>query len=146
MKNALIAAVVILLAAAGVFFIMNNRDDEQPETNNQTQTQTQETTEATENQTETTPQTAAVTIVYTDNGFNPSSYTATAGTLVAIKNESSRVLDFASDAHPIHQDNQELNVGVIDPGETTTFTVQETGTWGFHNHEFENHTGTIKVE
>jgi len=146
MKNALIAAVVVLLAVAGVIFIMNNRDDEQPETNNQTQTQTQDESQPTENETETAPQTAAVTIVYTDNGFSPASYTATTGTLVAIKNESSRILDFASDVHPTHEDNLELNVGGIDPGETTTFTVHETGTWGFHNHEFENHTGTIKVE
>lgn len=88
---------------------------------------------------------ASIVITYTDTGFRLSGNTIQAGETVLVVNESSEMLQFASDPHPQHTDNDDLNVPTLDPGEEETFVVNETGAWGFHNHLNDNHTGTITV-
>lgn len=84
-------------------------------------------------------------ITYTENGFELSSDTVSAGSEIQIINQSSGNLDFASDEHPQHTDNPELNVGIVSPGESITFSISQTGTWGFHNHLNASHEGSITV-
>ncbi|MDQ3065255.1 MAG: hypothetical protein M3Q36_03210 [bacterium] len=86
-------------------------------------------------------------ITYTDGGFEQlsNSRVAVAAT-VLVKNNSSRDLDFASDDHPEHQDNPEFNIGNITSGQEKSFIVNTKGEWGFHNHDFSGHSGTITVE
>ncbi len=86
------------------------------------------------------------TITYTNSGFDKDSYTVNVGEGIEIKNNSSRSLDFASDDHPSHTDNSNLNVGTIAAGQTKIFTIEKAGEWGFHNHLFASHEATITVQ
>jgi len=91
-------------------------------------------------------QSVAATIVFSDSGFSPSKTTVKSGDKVAIKNDSSTDVQFDSDPHPIHTDDEDLNVNEIAPGEVKTFTVSKKGTFGFHNHLNPGQKGTIVVE
>ncbi len=91
-------------------------------------------------------QAAALTIDYSDNGFNPASATVQAGKTVKIANQSKSALNFASAVHPVHDDNSELNLGDIQPGASKTFTPTKKGTWGFHDHYKPGNTGKLTVE
>lgn len=145
MNKVIIAVVALLLIGAGIFFVMNQGEEAEAPTNTQ---QTQENNNADEPE-ETTPptdNTTQVTITYTDDGFSPASYTAAAGATIVIKNDSSMPLDFASDEHPTHTENPELNAGVIAPGGDASIVLDEKGDWGFHNHQFSTHEGSITVE
>jgi plastocyanin len=87
-----------------------------------------------------------VVITYTDDGFTPASVTVKAGTPITVKNESTKVLEFASDDHPDHTDNSELNIGDVPQGSSKTLIINTTGTWGYHNHEHDDDSGRIVVE
>ncbi len=89
---------------------------------------------------------ASVIISYNEDGFSPALSTVKPGAKVLVKNTSQRNLDFASDPHPVHTANTELNTGSIPPASVKTFTASKTGTWGFHNHLRPGDTGTITVE
>lgn len=95
---------------------------------------------------ETTTQTGASTITYSDKGFSPSNITVKAGDLVTVTNNSSSSLQFASDPHPQHTDDADLNVGVIKKGQTMTFIASKIGTFSFHNHYQAGDTGMIIVQ
>lgn len=86
-----------------------------------------------------------VTITYTNDGFAPATYTIAAGGIVTVVNNSSRDLEFSSDNHPTHRAEPELNMSTLQPGQSGTFTVTKTGTWGFHNHLNAQDTGRITV-
>lgn len=152
MKKALIILAVVIVALAGIwYFALRDTDTDNSDTVNTEQTDTtntpsDETPAADEGdeQAETAPE--SVTITYTNNGFSPRSYTVKAGGTVTVRNDSDQVLDFASDPHPVHTDNLDLNAGVISPGQSKTFTPTRTGEWGIHNHENDSHTGTLTVE
>jgi len=87
-----------------------------------------------------------VTIVYTNNGFAKPTLMISAGDTVRVQNDSNNILDFASDDHPTHTKQSALNIGEIAPGENKTFVMDATGTWGYHNHENDAHTGTLIVK
>lgn len=89
---------------------------------------------------------ASATITYSDSGFSPDATTVKAGSTVAIKNASSSVLQFDSDPHPVHTDDTDLNVGTVEVGQTKTFTVTKTGSFGFHNHLDPSKTGKIVIQ
>lgn len=91
-------------------------------------------------------QQAVTTITYSTEGFSPLTLTVNKGTAITIKNSSSSPLQFNSDPHPSHTNNPELNVGTIDAGQSKTFTVSTTGTWGYHNHLNPSQTGSIIVK
>lgn len=152
MRTGVIAAVIaVLILVGGAFALLKNSDkksDSAPTSTNTTQTPPSTTTETqnTEQQATNTENTSASTITYTNNGFSPSTVTVKAGTKITVKNESARLLQFSSDPHPEHTDEDELNMGTISPGKSDTFTVNATGKHGFHNHLNESHTGTLTVE
>lgn len=91
-------------------------------------------------------QPAAATIIYSNSGFSPSKITVKSGDSVAIKNTSPGDMQFDSDPHPVHTDDEELNAGAVAPGQTVTFTVTTKGTFGYHNHLNPSDTGTIVVQ
>src|ERR1044072_69649 len=70
----------------------------------------------------------AATITYSDSGYSPSTITVKSGDTIAIKNTSSSEMQFDSDPHPVHTDDEELNAGQVSPGQTITVTVTTTGT------------------
>lgn len=99
---------------------------------------------STSNDQATAPQTT--TITYTNSGFSPATYTVKTGDTVTVENKSSHDLQFSSDNHPTHTAEPELNMNVLRPGESGTFTVTKAGTWGFHNHLDAQHTGELVVK
>ena len=88
----------------------------------------------------------AATITYSDSGYSPSTITVKSGDTIAIKNTSSSEMQFDSDPHPVHTDDEELNAGPVAPGQTITFTVTTTGTYGYHNHLNPSDSGTIVIK
>jgi len=93
-----------------------------------------------------TTQQASATITFSNSGFTPSKTTVKSGDTVAIKNTSSSDVQMESDPHPAHTDDTDLNVGLVNPGQTKTFTVTKTGTFGFHNHLNPSDTGRITIQ
>lgn len=85
------------------------------------------------------------TITFNNDGFSPAELTVKKGTVVTVKNASSNKLQFASDEHPAHTENQEMNLRVLNAGESETYTANTVGEWGFHDHIEDNLTGMITV-
>lgn len=141
MKNLLIAVVVVLTVALLGFFLLKGTGKKATETENTT-------TNSAQNNTQTSNQngTAGNTINYEAGSFGPAEITVKSGDTVTLVNKSSETIEVNSDPHPTHVNNNELNVGSVGPGETRTFTLTKTGTWGYHNHLNESQTGTIIVQ
>ena len=142
MKTALIALAAIALVAAGAFAI--TRDPNKSNTNPPAPSNT--TTRPPASNPASGTQTAGSTITYSDSGFSPATVTVKSGAAITIKNTSSHEVDFASDSHPVHMDDPELNAGTITPGQTVSITVTTKGAHGYHNHLNPAETGTVVVQ
>lgn len=140
----IVAVVVVLAIAALIAFIFMNQKTSAPQPNNESDATNIEAETPTGEPTDGTPDSA--TITFTDDGFLPSTLTVKAGTEVTVKNDSSRSVQFSSDNHPTHTKQSELNLAVLEPGESATFTPTQTGAWGFHDHLNASETGTLTVE
>ena len=135
--------VVVILAIAGwSVYALQNANDRTPETRN-VEPNTSAPADSTDETT--TTQGESATITFTDDGFTPRDITVQRGTTVTIKNESSESVQFSSDDHPSHRDNSEMNLGTLSPGESTTYTANTPGVWGYHDHLNDSLTGTITV-
>ncbi len=143
-----IVAAVAIVAVGGVvvYALANNAG------NNSSPVKTTNTSSATpdtnKNKTDTansSEQPAGATIVFTDQGFEKSSYTVKKGQRVEVKNQSKTQLEFSSDNHPTHTGEPELNLSVLQPGESASFTPTEVGKHGFHDHLQAQFTGTLTV-
>lgn len=144
MKKGLLIAGIAVLVVGGILIALQlgNKEAEAPSnTGSSSDTQT-----ADENNTNEDDTPDGTTITYLDSGFSPSTYSARAGQAITVRNDSTRTLDFSSDEHPTHTDNTELNLGDIEPGSSETLVINSPGEWGFHNHDFDAHNGTITVE
>jgi len=128
--KAFIAIVVLAGIGAGAFFLAKDKPAVNPVSDRAAAEDSQVT----------------ATITYSSNGFSPTIISVKPGGAVKIVNNSSQTLDFASDPHPFHTDNSELNVGFVASGGAKTFMVTKTGSWGYHNHLNSNDTGHINVE
>jgi plastocyanin len=148
-----VVLVVLVVLIGGVVWLMN-MNNQPVNTNTGTNTTPESTTPANtdnnsaNNQTETTAPSAAetTTITYDGNNFSPAESTVKAGGTVKVVNNSSGQLSFVSDPHPTHTLNSELNVGDVEAGQTKSVTLNNKGTWGFHNHYKSSSTGKITVE
>jgi plastocyanin len=89
---------------------------------------------------------ATVTVTYDGTSFTPAEITVASGDTIKIVNNGEDTVEPASDPHPTHTTNSELNAGDIEPGDSKTFTVTTQGTWGYHNHYSPSEKGTIIVE
>ena len=102
-----------------------------------------------------------VTVTYTDSGYSPGEVVLLIGGTVTFQNESSREMWIASAMHPIHATYPGSGIQKcgtpeaprifdackgIAPGESWSFTFQEHGSWGYHDHLKINNTGKIIVE
>jgi plastocyanin len=153
MKKLIVAAAIILLVGVGVWFLLSRESPDNSTTipeNPNPPAQPQSTEAQNQTQSPTPPATELSTesakITYVTSGFQTSTLTIKAGQSVEIVNQSSQALYFASDPHPAHTQNPELNIGTINPGETKQFMPSAKGTWGYHNHLSANHTGKLIVE
>jgi plastocyanin len=130
----IIAVIGVVVIAGAVWLLTSNKTAESPSApNNQSSEKSNETT-------------ATTTFTYTDAGFNPSTATIKASQTVKVVNNSQKEIKFASNPHPAHTDNPELNTNDLEAGDSTTFTVTKKGTWGFHNHYDPSQGGTLTVE
>lgn len=136
-KAAIAILVVVIIVA--VALMLNKKDDTKTSTNTSSNTTTSNT------KSDTTSAEVAMTITYDGNGFSESASSIKAGQAVKVVNNSTKSLDFDSDPHPVHTDNTELNAGDIEPGQSKTFVIDKTGTWGYHNHLDASQHGSIMV-
>jgi plastocyanin len=141
-RNIIIGLVVVAILVVG-WLLARPKKSEQSATPQPTQSSSSAPSSAATSQNAVT---ATATITYSENGFDPKTVTVKMGETVAIKNDSSDTLQFDSDPHPQHTDNTELNVGVVNPGQAKTVTLNKTGTFGYHNHLNPTDKGSITVQ
>lgn len=141
MNKTIISVPVVIILAVGGFFVFHKSSS-----NNSTTTPNTTTPSTTTPASPSANQTAAATITYSDKGFSPSSVTVKAGDKVMINNTSSQAVQVQSNPHPVHTDDSDLNVGAVGAGKSTTFTVSQKGTFGYHNHLDPAQGGTITIQ
>ncbi len=87
-----------------------------------------------------------IVVTYTDGGFDPAIVTVREGETVRFFNGSSRAMWIASNPHPAHTAypgfDQLSSSGL---GHSYEFTFDRVGSWGYHNHTFDRHGGTVVV-
>lgn len=87
-----------------------------------------------------------LTVVYTNDGYTPKQITVKKGETVKFINMSDRMVWTASDEHPSHNIYPEFDQkSVGGKNSEYTFKFEKVGTWGFHNHAYFQHTGTVIV-
>jgi plastocyanin len=140
------AFIIVIILGAGAYWLIAMRGNGSSSSTASTNQNTKST--ATTPSTSSTDNAApvAATITYTDNGFSPANTTVKSGDSVRITNKSSQPLQMDSDPHPVHTDDEDLNVGEVAPGESKTFTVTKKGNFGIHNHLDPSMTAKIDVQ
>jgi len=89
---------------------------------------------------------AAVTIVRTNEGYEPKEVTINKGDVVRFLNESDEYHWPASDLHPTHALYSEFDpLRPIAPGEEWKFRFDQIGEWRYHDHIRANKVGKITV-
>lgn len=145
-KNSAIGAVVAVLVIAGGVYALTRKSSDDSKKVSTTTPATVTPTKSDATAGSDLSQLAPNTINYVDAGFGPDNLSVKAGTTITIKNSSTSEIQFASDPHPAHTDNTELNVGLVAGGASKSFTVTKVGVWKFHNHLNPNQTGQITVQ
>lgn len=140
-KTTVIAVIAAVVLVGGVFLLVHASSSSSSSSAKTTSTTSQSSTPAAS-----TPATVAATITYSSAGFSPALTTVKAGDTVKITNTDSEAMYLASDPHPTHTDDPDLNVGAINPGESKTFTVTQKGSYGFHNHLNPTEKGKIDIQ
>jgi plastocyanin len=101
----------------------------------------------------------ATVVTHTNSGFEPGTVTIEQGETVVWMSETGNMW-VASDQHPTHTEysgtsrmehcqNGDQNTAAFDQcraGERFSFTFEQTGEWGYHNHENNFQSGTVIVE
>mgnify|MGYP000887866211 CR=1 FL=1 len=144
-RNALIFGLVIAMLAVGGVAVYAFTNWQQPAPNSD-QSQADTPTGSSDPASDSAPTPSErVAISFTNSGFEPTSVTVKKGTVITVTNNSSEDVQFSSDEHPSHRDNTEMNLPVLSPGESDSYTANTVGTWGFHDHLNDEMTGTITV-
>lgn len=137
MKKFIIGLVAVIVIGGGGYLALH-KSPSQPATST--------ASSQSQNPTPATNQSASNAITFDGSQFSPATLTVKAGTTLTIKNTSSADLQMDSNPHPIHTDDTDLNVGLVSAGQSKTFTVTKTGTFGFHNHLDPNVQGQITIQ
>lgn len=94
-----------------------------------------------------TPLALDAVVAYNGENFSPEKVTIKKGGKVVFKNESNKDFWPASDFHPSNGVYQEFDSKKsIAKGEIWEFTFTQTGEWGYHDHLFPFHKGTVVVK
>lgn len=111
-----------------------------------TNTDTENTVDINADVSATTQSAKTVTIEYTDSGFSPANVTVNKGDTVRFVNNSSSAFWPASAPHPIHTDlpsfDAKRNIAV---GGSYSYTFNDKGAWGYHNHLKSTSFGKVTV-
>lgn len=145
----ILAVVVIAIGVGAAIFMLSQKPAAEESSNDKSSssgTMTSDKKAADEQPDSSMSNVGSTVIMFTDDGFDKTEYTAKAGEAVTVKNTSSMDLQFSSDSHPTHRDHPELNEGVLSPGQSSTFTPEGKGSYGFHDHLHDQYTGTLIVE
>lgn len=144
----IIAVVVVLLGIGAAVYALNMQPSKTSEsTSNSTSNDTSSNNSGQGSSNDDAVSNVGSTVItFTDDGFDKAEYTSKAGEAVMVTNESSMDVQFSSDDHPTHLENTELNLDVLSPGESATFTPAGAGTYKFHDHINDEFTGTLIVE
>lgn len=138
----LIAMLAVVVAASGCISQGPADESVQPDVNNSAQT----SSDGSPN-----------TIYFTGSGFEPSTLTIEKGETVTWIDNSSSSMWVGSDQHPRHTEYDGTSriehctgdtraFDQCDTGERFSFTFNQTGTWGYHNHEPYVPGGQVVVE
>lgn len=85
-------------------------------------------------------------IQVSDNGFTPKDLTVKKGSTVTFTNKSSKTVWPASDPHPTHTDDSAFDPKKgIEAGASWSFTFNQVGEWGLHDHLSPFRRGTVTV-
>ncbi|MBX4189844.1 cupredoxin domain-containing protein [Candidatus Parcubacteria bacterium] len=94
-------------------------------------------------------------ITYNDSGYSPATINVPLGATVTWKNNSTHGMWTAADPHPIHNSYPEgggcINSDFdackqIQPGQSWSFTFNQKGSWGYHNHAKSADKGVVVVQ
>lgn len=146
-KSKLVVGIVLLVVGVALLvWALTGRSADAPASES-TMNGTADTQSQVENPDEPTSsdQSEATTIVFTNDGFSPEELEVKVGTVVTVRNNSSTQVQFSSDSHPTHTENEGMNLRVLNPGESASFTADEVGSWGFHDHIDDSKTGMLTV-
>jgi len=140
-KSVLIVIVVVVIGAITALIIWTQRDSSDSNSNSNSNSSSNT------NDDNGTVAGDEVIVTYNGNDFAPNTVTIAKGDTVVFINESNTEVWPASDDHPTH-----TNLGGFDPqrglepGEDYSFTFEESGEWGYHNHLNPGQTGVVIVE
>jgi plastocyanin len=138
MKNMIIGGVVLVLVIMGggiLFATMDKSTTNTQKVNSVTNTASSDKTSA-----------ADATITYSASGFDQAETTVKAGQTIKFTNNSSASIQVESDPHPQHTDDEDLNAGAVNAGQSKTITVTKKGTFGIHNHFNPNKTAKVTIQ
>ncbi len=152
MKILIIVVTALAIGIASAVYI--NKSDTNSSSGTFDDAQTDQTTapalgeiDDTDNSEEAIEPAEASTVRITDDGFQPETIRISSGTTVTFENASSRNAWIASDTHPSHTDLPDFDAGRgYSPGESYTYTFEQSGEWGYHDHLRSFVTGLIIVE
>ena len=159
MKKILFTAIVLVVMLASWFFLKNKRDVVGTPTPTASSVPTLSVSP--ESTLSPTPVISGNVITYMDSGYSPSTITIKKGETVTWKNEGSKPMWTASAMHPTHRvypgtdisacGTQTLlpmfdSCGRIESGQSWSFTFNNVGTWGYHNHLDSSKFGKVVVE
>lgn len=141
----IIIVLAVAIIAGGAWFLLSGND----ETVDEAESAIVEDQVGSQAATDANAAVATTTVTYSDDGFVPSIVgPLPVGTTVTFVNDSSSdKLRVASNPHPVHTDlNGFDSLGPIPVGESYSFTFDDPGEWGFHNHFSTSQTGTVVIE
>ena len=159
-KTILVIGAVIVVILIAALLLFNQSSEEQPIQGipiDQAPPASEE--EPSDGDTAEQPTVSSNIVTYTDSGYSPKEITISKGDTVVFKNESSGTLWPASAVHPTHTVYPGSSIQKcggsdimfdacrgLDTGEEWSFTFNEAGSWGYHNHRRAFNTGKIIVE
>lgn len=149
MRSLIIGVIVVAVLALGTFVLIQGNNNKKTDGASQETDGTLGSSTSGSGETD-QPAAEEVTITYTDRGFEPSFSVVKSGGKIIWVNSSSSELQIGTDPHPSHTGNKEITgnqfVLTIEPGASETVTVEEKGTFGFHNHLISDDTGSVAVK
>jgi len=157
MNKILIIVLIIIVLVGGYFAFFNksnapvlNENQVTPTTNTTTNNPTVNgapVAPGSKMETGTINTAKGVMVNYTNSGFSPKTVTIKKGEVVTFVNQSSGDMWVASNPHPIHTDYPAFDEKVaVGSGSSWSFTFDQVGIWGYHNHKSPSNTGTIVVQ
>lgn len=162
MKKILLAIVVLVIVVVGWMFLKNKKVDVVVSPTLDSTSSPQATPLVSPESTVSPSPVASKNIItYTDEGYTPNLITIKKGETVVWKNESTDSMWTASAVHPTHRAYPGTDISACEtqtlmpmfdacekivPGQSWSFTFNNVGTWGYHNHKEASHAGKVVVQ